>query len=100
MKQNQLLKKYKKDGFVVIRRLFNKKQILEVLDDLKIVKKKASKLSKKFYHKTSKDQFNSIHNINTFMKVGNIIEISRSSKIINLAQNNKFLTKFISDYLN
>ena len=54
MKQNQLLKKYKKDGFVVIRRLFNKKQILEVLDDLKIVKKKHLNYQKNFTTRQAK----------------------------------------------
>jgi len=86
MKQNLLLEKYKNDGFVVVRKVFNKHQILKVLSELEIIKHKASKLSRKNYHKTENGKFNSIHNINTFINKGNIIEISKSYKIINLAK--------------
>ena len=86
MKQNLLLEKYKKDGFVVVRKVFKKQQILKVLSELEIIKYKASKLSRKNYHKTANGKFNTIHNINTFINKGNIIEISKSRKIINLAK--------------
>ena len=86
MKQNLLLEKYKKNGFVVVRKVFKKQQIIKVLKELEIVKHKASKLSKKNYHKTTNGKFNTIHNINTFINEGNIIKISKSLKIINLAR--------------
>ena len=86
MKQNLLLEKYKKDGFVVVRKVFKKQLILKVLSELEIIKYKASKLSRKNYHKTANGKFNTIHNINTFINKGNIIEISKSRKIINLAK--------------
>ena len=58
MKQNLLLEKYKKDGFVVVRKVFKKQLILKVLSELEIIKHKASKLSRKNYHKTANGKFN------------------------------------------
>jgi len=86
MKQNLLLEKYKKNGFVVVRKVFKRQQILKILNELEVIKHKASKLSRKNYHKTANGKFNTIHNINTFIKKGSIIKISKSLKIINLAK--------------
>lgn len=86
MKQNKILNKFNKDGFVVIKNFFNKNQIQEILYELEKVKTKVTKLSNNFYHKTKNGKFNTIHNIQTFISRGKIIDISKSLKIRNLAR--------------
>ena len=85
------IKKIKQDfsqkGFVVIKKIFNKKKINELLKDLENVKAKAQKTkNNKYFHKTKDGKFNTIHNINTFHKKGEVINATKNPKLKNIIE--------------
>ncbi len=87
MKQNQIIKKFNRDGFVVIKNLINKQTVSNILSEIPHIQSKAIKKNQKFSHKTKLGKFNSIHNINSFYRSGKIFELSKSNLIIKLATN-------------
>lgn len=87
MKQNQILKKFNKDGFVVIKNLINKQTVSNILSEIPNIQLKVIKKNRKFSHKTKLGKFNSIHNINSFHRSGVIYELSKSHLITKLAKN-------------
>ncbi len=86
MEQNNYIKKIKQDGFVIIRNIVKREKIQKILSELPNIEKKASKLKRKYYHKTNDGKGNTIHNINEFVKSGEIIKLSKDKKIIHLVQ--------------
>jgi hypothetical protein len=86
MKQNQILKKFKNDGFVIIKNFLKKEIISDILSEIPLIKSKVIKKPKKFSHKTKTGKFNSIHNINSFYKSGKIIDLSKNKSLLSLAK--------------
>ena len=87
MKQNQIIKKFTKDGFVVIKNLVDKQTISNILSEIPEIQKKVLKKNQKFSHKTKSGKFNSIHNINSFHRSGKVYALSKNKIILKLAKN-------------
>ena len=85
MKQNIVINKFNQDGFVIIKKVIEKAKIKKILAELPSIEKKASKLKRKYSHKTKGGKTNTLHNINEFIKSGEVIKLSKYNKIINLA---------------
>ncbi len=87
MNINSKIIKYNKKGFVILRGFFSKNEIKNLMLDLNRVKLKVQRrTSKKFYHKTKDGKFNTIHDIQIFMKNGPIINITRKKTLKNLVE--------------
>ncbi len=86
MEKNNYLKKIQQNGFVIVRDIVKKKKIHKILSELPNVENKASKLKRKYYNKTHDGRGNTIHDINEFIKSGEIIKLSKNKKIIDLVQ--------------
>ena len=57
------------------------------MQDLEVVKYKVLKSkSKKYYHKTKDGKFNTIHDIQNFIKSGSIIKMSKKKTLKNLVE--------------
>ena len=57
---------------------FSKNEIAKLMQDLEVVKYKVLKSkSKKYYHKTKDGKFNTIHDIQNFIKAGSIIRMTK-----------------------
>ena len=78
---------YEKNGFVIIKNLINKNTLKDVINEIEVLKIKVKNLkNKKYYHKTHKGKFNSIHNIQEFIKKGKIINITKNLKLKKIVQ--------------
>ena len=86
MKQNIVINKFNQDGFVIIKKVIEKAKIKKILAELPSIEKKASKLKRKYSHKTKGGKTNTLHNINEFIKSGEVIKLLKNKKIINLAK--------------
>ena len=74
-------------GFVVIKNIFSKKKIKKLLIELKKVKIKSVKIKNKNMHYTEDNKFNTIHDINKYIKSGEVINFSKDKKILNIVNN-------------
>ena len=73
---------YDLNGYVVIKNLVKESTLNKILEEIEILEKKVVNLkNKKYFHKTNKGKFNSIHNIQEFIKSGNIINFTKNSKL-------------------
>ena len=73
---------YDKNGFVIVKKLINEKNIDKVVNEIKIIKNKVQKLkNRKFFHKTNKGDINSIHNIQEFFTKGEITNLTKNVKL-------------------
>ena len=73
---------YDKNGFVIVKKLINEKNINKVVNEIKIIKNKVQKLkNRKFFHKTNKGDINSIHNIQEFFTKGEITNLTKNVKL-------------------
>ena len=86
MKKLNTIKKFEDFGFIVIKNVLNKYQINKLLDDLENVKKKVILKPNQYFHKTSDNKFNTIHNIQKFHKKGSIIDLAKNKKIQNICE--------------
>ena len=86
MNNSNIINKFENDGFVVIKNVLNKQQLKKLLNDLENVKKKVVNKHNQFFHKTSDDKFNTIHNIQKFHKKGSIIELAKNKKIQSICE--------------
>ncbi len=75
------------NGFVVIRNLINKKKISKILDETVEIKKKIIFKSKQHFHLTKNGKFNTIHDINKYIKKGEIINLSKNKRILRIVKN-------------
>jgi len=78
---------YYKKGFTIVRNIFSKKEIKNLMKELEKVKIKVEqKKNKQLFHKTKDGKFNTIHNIQIFHKKGLIIDLSKKKKLQILAK--------------
>tara|TARA_B100001057_G_scaffold498105_1_gene604123 strand:+ start:5511 stop:6266 length:756 start_codon:yes stop_codon:yes gene_type:complete len=93
MNFNKVKNNFNSKGFVVIKNLFNKSTIKNLLNDKErivenlILKGKVKK--KTAFHKTKDGKVNTIHNIQNFSKNSFAVKLSKSKKILSLT--NKIL---------
>ena len=85
MKQNIVINKFNQDGFVIIKKVIEKAKIKKILAELPSIEK-SIKTKRKYSHKTKGGKTNTLHNINEFIKSGEVIKLSKNKKIINLAK--------------
>lgn len=87
MNLNSIKKKYLNQGYILIKNVYSKKEILQIIDELELIKKKVIKTKiQKNFHKTSNDKFNTIHNIQKFHKKGKIYEILKKKSLIKIIE--------------
>ena len=77
----KIKKNFYRDGFVHIRKLLNKDEIEEILQDVKAIKKKFKNSNYTHMHFTKDKKFNTIHNINKFVKKGKIFDLSKDKRL-------------------
>jgi len=83
MNINKLVNKFNSDGFVILKNVLKKKEIIKLLKELDKLKNKVEKKNNQFFHKTSDNKFNTIHNIQKFHSQGEIINLTKNKKINN-----------------
>lgn len=83
---NIVEKNFNQNGFVIIKNLINEKEIDEILDDIENIKNKFSKIKNRNMHLTADGKFNTIHNINKFIKSGKVLSLSRDKRLIKIVQ--------------
>jgi ectoine hydroxylase-related dioxygenase (phytanoyl-CoA dioxygenase family) len=84
---NTLINNFNKNGFIVIKKIFKKFEIDNILSDIDIIKEKAqSKKNYRFFHKTKDGKMNTIHNIQKFYKRGYISEVTKNKKLISIVE--------------
>tara|TARA_B100000575_G_scaffold288319_1_gene288130 strand:- start:640 stop:1398 length:759 start_codon:yes stop_codon:yes gene_type:complete len=87
MNINSKIINYNKKGFVILRSFFSKNEIAKLMQDLEAVKYKVLKSkSKNYYHKTKDGKFNTIHDIQNFIKSGSIIRMTKKKTLKNLVE--------------
>ena len=86
LKKSKILKKFNQDGYIVIRNVISREMIKKVLLDLENIKIRVQKRSNQYSHKTKNGQFNSIHDINKFVKSGQVLNLSKNQKILKIVK--------------
>jgi len=86
---DKIKKTFTSNGFVKIEKLFTKKEVDEIINEIEKVKIKSFKIKNPNMHLTKDKKINTIHNINTYVKKGPIIKLSKSKKILSIV--NKIL---------
>ena len=77
-------KNFFKEGYVVVKNIFTKKQIKNLLKELKSIKKKSIKVKNENMHFTKDKKLNTIHDINTYIKRGEIINFSKNKRLLQI----------------
>jgi len=83
---NHIKNNFHKDGFVHIKKLFQKKDIKSIFSQINEIKNKSIQVKNPNMHFTSDKKLNTIHDINTFIKSGPIIKISKDKKLIKIVE--------------
>jgi phytanoyl-CoA hydroxylase len=87
MNSRNILKKYEKNGFIVLNKIFSQDDIKKIYLDLLKIKKILPKIkNKKFFHQTSDGKINTIHNIHEFYKnnkIKNIVNKKKLTSVLN-----------------
>ena len=79
-------KNFYRDGFVKIEKLFNKREIMTILDEIDKIKKRFKKIKNPNLHYTSDNKINTIHDINKFVKNGFLNKLSKDNRIIKITR--------------
>ena len=90
----KIKKNFYRNGFVHVKRIFNREEITNILNEIEIIKKKFTKIKNKNMHLTKDGKFNSIHDINKFIKKRKIYELTKDPKLVNIVE--KIIGKNIS----
>lgn len=78
-----MIKKFNNDGFVVIKKLYNTKEILFLINEIKKIKNQFKlKKNQKYFHQTIDKKFNTIHHIQKFYKYEKILNIIKKKELI------------------
>jgi len=102
LKPENTKKKFIKDGFVVLRKIFLKNEIKTLVREIERVKKKSIRIKNPHLHYTKDEKINTIHNINKYVNKGPIIRISKNKKVlraINYIFNSKSKVRNIEFFL-
>ena len=92
MNLDKVKNNFNSKGFVVIKNLFNKSTIENLLKDKERIVENLilkGKVKKTAFHKTKDGKVNTIHNIQNFSKKSFAVKLSKSKKILSLT--NKIL---------
>ena len=73
---------FNKNGFVILKNIIKKKEVQSLLKEIEIIKKKAVKTkNKRYFHFTSDQRINTIHNIQRFHKSKKLLSLSKNQRI-------------------
>ena len=79
---------YESNGFVILRNIVSKKIINKILNEIETIKIKVERIgNKKYFHKTTDGNFNSIHNVQKYIKKGEIFKLSKNLKLKKIVNN-------------
>lgn len=85
-----LLKKYYNNfhtnGYIIVKSIISKKVALKLLDEVALIKNKVSNKKQQYFHKTKDGSFNTIHNIQHFIKKGEIIKLTKNRKLLSIVE--------------
>ena len=81
---NSFKKKFDKNGFVIAKNLFNKKEIKKILINIKEIEKKIISKNKRHFHKTEDNKINTLHNIQKFFPRNFTVQISKKKKLVEI----------------
>jgi len=99
---DKIKKNFELKGFIVLKKIFSKKEISLLLKQIEKVKKKSIKIKNPHLHYTKDKKINTVHNINRYVKSGPILDFSRNRKIlkiINYILNSKSKVRNIEFFL-
>lgn len=77
-------KKFNKEGFVVLKKIFLKNEIKSIIKEIENIKIKSININNPNLHYTKDKKINTIHNINKYISNGPIINLAKSKKILNI----------------
>ena len=80
----KIKKKFYLNGFVIVRKIFLKKEISKILIEIERIKLKSIRIKNPHLHYTKDEKINTIHNINKYIKKGPILNFSKNEKIMGI----------------
>tara|TARA_Y200000002_G_scaffold292752_1_gene246924 strand:+ start:57 stop:809 length:753 start_codon:yes stop_codon:yes gene_type:complete len=80
-KIKSLKEQFYKNGFVKVENLFNKNEVKKLLKEVEKVKKNFLIIKNPNMHFTKDQKFNTIHNINEYIKKGFILKITKDKRL-------------------
>ena len=87
MSLNKYYNNFHKNGYTIVKNLLTKSNTLLLLKEIETIKKKVSVKKQQYFHKTKDGKFNTIHNIQEFIKKGQIIDLTKNKKLIKIINN-------------
>ena len=90
MSLNKYYNNFHRNGYTIVKKLLTKSDVLLLLQEIESIKKKVSVKKQQYFHKTKDGKFNTIHNIQEFIKKGEIINLTKNKKLIRII--NKLLS--------
>ena len=81
---NKIKKEFYENGFVHIKKIFLKDEIQQIFQQIEKIKKKSIKIKNPNMHFTTDNKLNTIHDINTYVKSGKMIEITKDKRMTKL----------------
>lgn len=85
-KLNLIKQNFYENGYVQIKKLFHYKDIRSIFSQIKDIKKKSIKVKNPNMHFTRDRKLNTIHDMNTYIKRGSIIQISKNKKLLTIVE--------------
>ena len=83
---NKYYNNFYTNGYTIIKNIISKKDALGLLDEIEIIKNKVSKKNQQYFHKTKDGNFNTIHNIQDFIKKGKFINLTKNKRLISIVE--------------
>ena len=84
MSLNKYYNNFHENGYTIVKKLLTKSDALLLLQEIETIKKKVSVKKQQYFHKTKDGKFNTIHNIQEFIKKGKIINLTKNKKLIRI----------------
>ena len=83
---NKYYNNFYTNGYTIVKNLISKNDAIELLDEIEIIKNKVSKKKRPYFHKTKDGRFNTIHNIQHFIKKGKIINLTKNKRLLSVVK--------------
>lgn len=83
---DKIKKEFYENGFVHIKKIFLKEEIKQIFQQIDKIKKKSIKIKNPNMHFTADNKLNTIHDINTYVKSGKMIEISKDKRMTKIIE--------------
>lgn len=79
-------KNFFKDGFVKVKKVFTKKDIKKIFNQIEKIKKSSIEIKNPNMHFTKDNRLNTIHDINKYIKKGPMINVSKDKRILKIVE--------------